>query len=405
MGVFLSFVCLSSFGLPPLFPPPTLLFICCPLLFFPFALRDSFCPSGAPFRLLSFHSQSFKTFVNINPSQNDDTGAMPRKKIKIMLGPCKFPGRVKCSCISGSFVSSTSETVRKDTLCEYCGHLISVHEDFEEEEDDNDSSNVVTISDPKTIIKNEPSIANAQTALESASSSSTSSTLVSLDQDSPHICQRQETVARIERGLRSNRALLIWGGSSTGKTTLARLLEKHLEEQGKIAIYFSNMYLDKKYDTPRFDWQAFLWKFFSPRSTSANPAEGRIEEEVYFIIDEAQCTWERSSSFWIKIFIPYLWETSGPRFCFFGLGPPNKASSSAVTAVSSMEIWGQKSLKSASLMSLYYSESEFDDVVEKYCSHAQTTIDLNRSARRYLYYLTNGHPKLVSSCLVLSRSG
>lgn len=318
-----------------------------------------------------------------------------------MLGPCKFPGRVKCSCISGSFVSSTSETVRKDTLCEYCGHLISVHEDFEEEEDDNDSSNVVTISDPKTIIKNEPSIANAQTALESASSSSTSSTLVSLDQDSPHICQRQETVARIERGLRSNRALLIWGGSSTGKTTLARLLEKHLEEQGKIAIYFSNMYLDKKYDTPRFDWQAFLWKFFSPRSTSANPAEGRIEEEVYFIIDEAQCTWERSSSFWIKIFIPYLWETSGPRFCFFGLGPPNKASSSAVTAVSSMEIWGQKSLKSASLMSLYYSESEFDDVVEKYCSHAQTTIDLNRSARRYLYYLTNGHPKLVSSCLVL----
>ncbi|PCG93704.1 Hypothetical protein PENO1_079420 [Penicillium occitanis (nom. inval.)] len=33
-------------------------------------------------------------------------------------------------------------------------------------------------------------------------------------------------------------------------------------------------------------------------------------------------------------------------------------------------------------MSLYYSESEFDDVVEKYCSHAQTAIDLNRSARR-----------------------
>ncbi|GAM40975.1 hypothetical protein TCE0_041f13738 [Talaromyces pinophilus] len=337
----------------------------------------------------------------MDASQNDDTDAIPRKNIKIMLGPCKFPGRVKCSCSSGSFVSSTIETIRKDTMCEYCGHLISVHEDFEEERDDNDSSNVVIISGPETKIKNEPSIVNAQTTVEPASSSSTSSTPVSLDQDSPHICQRQETVARIERGLKSNRALLIWGGSSTGKTTLARLLEKHLEEHGKIGIYISNMYLDEKYDTPRFDWQAFLWKFFSPRSPSTSLAERRIEEEVYFIIDEAQCTWERSSSFWTKFFIPYLWETSGLRFCFFGLGPPNKASSSAVTAVSSMEMWGQKSLKSTSTMSLYYSESEFDDVVEKYCSHAQTAIDLNRSARRYLYYLTNGHPKLVSFCLVL----
>lgn len=336
----------------------------------------------------------------MDTSQNNDMDAIPRKKIKIMLGPCKFPGRVKCSCSSGSFVSSTIDPVRKDTVCEYCGHLISVHEDFEEEQDDNDS-NVVIVSGPETKIKNEPSIANAQTTVESASSSPTSSTTASLDQDSPHICQRQETVACIERGLRSNRALLIWGGSSTGKTTLARLLKKHLEEQGKIAIYISNMYLDEKYDTSRFDWPAFLWKFFSPGSPSTSPAERRIEEEVYIIIDEAQCTWERSSSFWIKFFIPYLWETSGPRFCFFGLGPPNKASSSAVTAVSSMEIWGQKYLKSTSSMSLYYSESEFDDVVEKYCSHAQTTIDLNRSARRYLYYLTNGHPKLVSSCLVL----
>lgn len=52
-------------------------------------------------------------------------------------------------------------------------------------------------------------------------------------------------------------------------------------------------------------------------------------------------------------------------------------------------------------MSLYYSESEFDDVVKSYCSHAQTAIHLDISAERYLYCLTNGHPKLVSSCLEL----
>lgn len=321
---------------------------------------------------------------------------MPRKKIKITLGRCRFPGRVKCSCSSGSFVSSTCESVRKDATCESCGHLISVHEDFEEESDVENPSDVVTLSSPRTDIKNEPSTANAQMAVESSGS-----LISTLDQESSYVCQRQQTIDRIASGLRSNRALLIWGGHSTGKTTLARLLEKHFAEQGKVAIYISNMYLDGKYDTPGFNWREYLWKLFSGRFPSSNPAEKVVKGEVYFIIDEAQYTWETSSSFWTKHFIPYLWETSGSRFCFFGLGPPNKASSSAVTAVSSIEIWGQVSLKSTSWMSLYYPESEFDDFVKSYCSHAQTTIHLNASAERYLYYLTNGHPKLVSSCLVL----
>ncbi|EEA19060.1 hypothetical protein TMatcc_010397 [Talaromyces marneffei ATCC 18224] len=161
------------------------------------------------------------------------------------------------------------------------------------------------------------------------------------------------------------------------------------------------MYLDETYSTSSFDWKAFLWKYFSRRARSTGPAERGIEEEVYFIIDEAQCTWGASSSFWTKTFIPYLWETAGPRFCFFGLHPPNDASSSAVRTVASIDVWEQKFLKSTSPISLYYSESEFEDAADRYCLHAHPAIELNRSARRYLYYLTNGHPKLVSSCLVL----
>lgn len=298
-------------------------------------------------------------------------------------------------------MSSIDVPFRNDAMCEDCGHLITIREGFDEGKDDS-SSDKEKISISKSNMKDEPSIANAKSAVEPASSSSTTnSTPVPLDQDSPHICQRRETVDRIAKGLMSNRALIIWGGRFTGKTTLARLLEKYLAEQGKIAIYISNMYLDECYDTPCFDWHSFLWKFFHLHDPSTSPVKKNIVKEVYFIIDEAQCTWERSSSFWTKMFIPYLWETSGPRFCFFGVGPPNKANYSAMRATSSMEIWGQTSLNPTSTMSLYYSESEFGDVVEKYCTHAQTAIDLNRSAQRYIYYLTNGHPKLVSSCLVL----
>jgi hypothetical protein len=173
-----------------------------------------------------------------------------------------------------------------------------------------------------------------------------------------------------------------------------------LEEQGKLAIYISNMYLDERYNTSTFDWQSFLWKFFHPCYPSKSSIEKKIEGEVYFIIDEAECTWETSSSFWTKIFIPYLWETSGPRFCFFGRGPPNEASS-AVKAVSSIEIWEESFRRSTSRINLYYSWSELVDVTIGYCSHEQTAIDLSKPARRYLYELTNGHPKLVSSCLVV----
>uniref|UniRef100_A0A093VBW2 Uncharacterized protein n=1 Tax=Talaromyces marneffei PM1 TaxID=1077442 RepID=A0A093VBW2_TALMA len=142
------------------------------------------------------------------------------------------------------------------------------------------------------------------------------------------------------------------------------------------------MYLDETYSTSSFDWKAFLWKYFSRRARSTGPAERGIEEEVYFIIDEAQCTWGASSSFWTKTFIPYLWETAGPRFCFFGLHPPNDASSSAVRTVASIDVWEQKFLKSTSPISLYYSESEFEDAADRYCLHAQPAIELNRSARR-----------------------
>jgi hypothetical protein len=72
-----------------------------------------------------------------------------------------------------------------------------------------------------------------------------------------------------------------------------------------------------------------------------------------------------------------------------------------MTAVSSIEIWEQKFFRSTSSINLYYSGSEFLDATKRYCSHAQIAIDLKKPALNYLYYITNGHPKLVPSFLAL----
>lgn len=87
--------------------------------------------------------------------------------------------------------------------------------------------------------------------------------------------------------------------------------------------------------------------------------------------------------------------------CFFGFGAPNIGTSRVLKAVPSIEIRGKTSINSASRVSFHYPLTEFNDVVDRYCSHAPVRIELRGQVRRYIYDLTNGHPKLVSSALAL----
>jgi len=52
-----------------------------------------------------------------------------KKAIKIMLGPFQFPGRYKCLCEAGSYVSTTG-AIDMNAPCDDCGHLLSVHASF-----------------------------------------------------------------------------------------------------------------------------------------------------------------------------------------------------------------------------------------------------------------------------------
>jgi ATPase subunit of ABC transporter with duplicated ATPase domains len=199
---------------------------------------------------------------------------MPRKKIKITLGACKFTRSFECPCSSGSVILATDGSFSKDATCSECGHLLYTHEDFEEAQNDS-SKDVIVVSDSETDIKREQPISRSATAVESPTLSSIGSSAavtikeikrvplpsdaqiatqpsrpyptrniapVTREEQLGFTCPRQSTITRIARGLKKNRALLICGGYSTGKTTLARLLEKYMEDEGKVAIYVGNMY-------------------------------------------------------------------------------------------------------------------------------------------------------------------
>jgi len=59
----------------------------------------------------------------------------------------------------------------------------------------------------------------------------------------------------------------------------------------------------------------------------------------------------------------------------------------------------RSSVKDTPDICLFYNETEFEDVVKRYCTDPTTRLSLDRAARTYLFSITSGHPGAVFSML------
>jgi hypothetical protein len=219
-------------------------------------------------------------------------------------------------------------------------------------------------------------------------------------QDDPLTCPRERTVETLASILHAKRVVHVRGTPSSGKTTLARLLQAYYERQGEVVIFIEGWKEDivdpMKYLLDRCEMRGY--KRIEPHSL--------LNALVVFIIDEAQQTY-RDSALWLGLIKTQSGRGVGPRICLFSsfgspangpttfpvgsplvhLGVPQRVSITVSEIPESPQI------------SLFYNREEFDDAVARICSNPTKLMPLDMEARDYLLNITNGQPAGVNALL------
>ena len=128
---------------------------------------------------------------------------------------------------------------------------------------------------------------------------------------------------------------------------------------------------------------------------------------IIFIIDEAQQTYS-DMSLW-DFFKEMIGRHKGPKFCLFSsYGSPSQGMVTTAEAGSYTPPYlGPKKrvsltrsiVKDSPDICLFYSDLEFEDVVERFCKNPATRLKMDKAAQTYLFTITNGHPGAVASML------
>ncbi|XRM38922.1 hypothetical protein ABZX51_002313 [Aspergillus tubingensis] len=161
-------------------------------------------------------------------------------------------------------------------------------------------------------------------------------------EDLSHISLRQDTVTELIKLIDAYSVILVRGTPASGKTTLARLLQSRLQDQGRIVPFFYTWKQDLiTFDTEPWVALAKALKQRLPRGQILN----LMNDEVVVIVDEAQ-------------------------------GETPK-------------------------IGLFYTESEFDDVLCRIIRYEfpDLVVTIDDEAKKYLFSLTNGHPGGVTAMI------
>ncbi|GLA61909.1 hypothetical protein AtubIFM56815_010197 [Aspergillus tubingensis] len=168
-------------------------------------------------------------------------------------------------------------------------------------------------------------------------------------EDLSHISLRQDTVTELIKLIDTYPVILIRGTPASGKTTLARLLQDRLHNQGRIVPFFYTWKQDLiTFDTEPWVALAKALKQRLPRGQVPN----LMNDEIVVIVDEAQGSYDDD----------YL---ESPK------------------------------------IGLYYTESEFDDVLCRILRYdfPNWVVTIDEKAKKYLFSLTNGHPGGVTAMI------
>jgi hypothetical protein len=214
-----------------------------------------------------------------------------------------------------------------------------------------------------------------------------------------YVCKRPGTVAKLAKLVDDEWVVHVRGTPATGKTTLALLLRQYYKNRGNRVVFFTgpnrqsgdslDSYLAKKCELEGYFGVQLDWL------TKAN---------IIFIIDEAQTAYhDRHLWDFIKLKRDYR---TGPKFCIFTVyGSPSQGLREVTDPTpDTLRMAKQVSMllshgKDSPDIRLFYDDSEFKDVVARFCADPAHLLPLEETAWTYLSEITNCHPGAVYSIL------
>jgi hypothetical protein len=210
-------------------------------------------------------------------------------------------------------------------------------------------------------------------------------------------CPRTNTVKRLAQILEKEWVVLVRGTPSSGKTTLAILLQDYYKARRDRVVYLPGW---RKDDDGTFTLTSKCEKAGYPEIQLNH----FCNDDIIFILDEVQDSY---GDIGLWSFIKSQNDRQrGPKICLFSsYGSP---SSGIVTRshftppflnVTKRVSIIRSSVKETPDICLFYNETEFEDVVKRYCTEATTRLSLDKAARTYLFSITSGHPGAVFSML------
>ena len=210
-------------------------------------------------------------------------------------------------------------------------------------------------------------------------------------------CPRTNTVKRLAEILDKEFTVLVRGTPSSGKTTLATLLHNYCKARGDRVVYISG-------------WRVEYHGIETLTSECERAGYRGIQIEIFsnvditFIIDEAQDSYG-DTGLWNFIKAQNN-KHPGPKICLFssygspssGMVPRRHFTPDSFHITQRVSII-RSPVTDAPDICLFYNETEFEDVVKRYCMNPTTRLSLDNAAWTYLFSITNGHPGAVISML------
>ncbi|KAE8378205.1 hypothetical protein BDV26DRAFT_261958 [Aspergillus bertholletiae] len=307
------------------------------------------------------------------------TKASNASRLRIMAaGECKVEFtsgkiRVPCPCTRGIFeINLTADPLAK---CSECDHSLEDHED--------------AVSSKQQVEKD------------------TESPLHRRIVDDMNFCPRQDTVTKLIDLIDLYPIIHVRGTPASGKTTLARILRDCLKDQGRL-VYFLNTWEGhlSKVD-PEYSWDA-LYTVLRQRYPDLSPSN-LPDKDVVMILDEAQGSYD-DPDFWNDIIKsisdnPLKYKLRIILFCSFGSPSTGVEKSNRYTPVNiprrqRITLTPQSDEESPQI-GLFYTESEFNDVLSRIVRHEfpNLVVNIDDEAKRYVFSFTNGHPGGVTETI------
>lgn len=211
-------------------------------------------------------------------------------------------------------------------------------------------------------------------------------------------CPRTKTITELAKVLDEHRVALVRGPPSSGKTTLARLLQSYYVSREEPVVFLTGwprktvdppIYLYEKCKEAGYDEVDYMTLQYS---------------NITFIIDEAQQSYN-DKALWRGLIKSQSGCQSGARICLFAsygnpvMGTPEKPGGPPVHFESEQRVsllrYHASHGPHSNNLGLFYTVEEFEYVLLLWS--AVNEVEIAPVARKVLYYVTGGHPGAVES--------